>query len=373
MYMKRWEIYLEIFMELLIFAAIMVFIALGLPKLLAFFWPIVAAGILAMITNPIKNFLEEHLKLPKQIGATLMVILLLGLVSFVVYGVIIGVAEGVSHLSSVIPQLYQNLEASLDNVMLKVTDFVNTSHPEIAQKITDAYDTLGSEIGSAIASIGSKHIDVLGGLASSLTNLVVGIIVMFMSAYFLLIYYDNIRYFFYEIKDERLRKNLKIIKDNVLGSVGKYILSQVKLMFVIAVILCIGLLILGRTQPILLGFLISIVDAIPFLGTGTILCPWAAVCLIQGKYVVAVGLLVLYVICLLTRQILQPKIIGDTIGMNPFVTLILMYAGTKIAGLIGFILAVLIGIIIYKLYENGLFDGMIARTKRRLELLRDVD
>lgn len=371
--LKRWEIYLEIFMEFLIFVAIILFIGWGMPKLLAFFWPVVAAAILAMITNPIKVFLETHLKMPKKIGATLMVILLLAVVSFAIYGLIVGIAEGISNLSQVVPELYASLVTSLSDVVDKITDFVNDYNAEMAGKIAETFNALGAEVGSAIANIGSQHINVLGGVASSVTNLVVGTIVMFMSAYFLLIYYDNIRYFFHEIKDERIRNNLSIISKNVLGAVGKYLLSQIKLMFIIAAILLVGLLILQRSQPLLLAFLISLLDAIPFFGTGTVLCPWAVVCLIQGDYFVAAGLIILYVICLLSRQLLQPKVIGDTIGMNPFVTLILMYAGTRIAGLVGFVLAVLIGIIVYKLYENGLFDGMIDRMKRRFEMLREMD
>ena len=371
--MKRWEIYLEIFMEFLIFAAIILFIGLGMPKLLAFFWPVVAAGILAMITNPIKRFLETHLKLPKKIGATLMVILLLAVVSFAIYGLIVGIAQGAGRLSQMIPELYDRLVTSLSDVIDKITGFVSEYDGELAVKIRAIFDTLGAEIGSAIARIGSQHIDVLSGVAISLTNLFVGIIVMFMSAYFLLIYYDNIRYFFHEIRDEKIRNNLSIIYNNVLGSVAKYIISQIKLMFIIAGILLVGLLILQRSQPLLLAMLIALLDAVPFFGTGTVLLPWAFVCLIQGNYFIGAGLFVLYIICLLSRQILQPKVIGDTIGMNPFITLILMYAGTRIAGLVGFVLAVLIGIIVYKLYVNGLFDGMLGRMKRRIAMLREME
>lgn len=371
--LKRWEIYLEILMEFLIFAAILLFIGLGLPKLLAFFWPVAAAAILAMITNPMKRFLETHLKLPRQIGATLMIILLLAAVSFAVYWLIVAIAAGAGRLSQMVPELYERLMISLSDVVDRITEFVNGYNAGMAEKIEETFYALGMELGSAIARLGSQNVGVLGGVATSVTNGIVGIIVMFMSAYFILIYYDNIRYFFHEIKDEKLRNNLSIIYNNVLGSVGKYILSQLKLMLIIALILLAGLLILQRSQPLLLAFLIALLDAVPFFGTGTVLCPWSAVCLIQGDYYIGAGLILLYIICLLSRQILQPKIIGDTIGMNPFVTLILMYAGTRIAGLVGFVLAVLIGIIVYKLYINGLFDGMLERMKHRFHMLREMD
>ncbi len=371
--MKRWEIYLEIFMEFLIFMAIVLFICLGLPKLLAFFWPIVAAAVLAMITNPLKHFLENHLRMPKKLGATLMVILLLGLVSLGIYGIIMAAIEGAGRLSQVLPGLYEELMASLDDAVDRVITFISTINQDTARSIQEMYSTLGKEIGGFIANLGSQHVDVLGGIATSLTNLVVGIIVMFLSAYFILIYYDNIRYFFHNIEDEQLRNNMNLISHHVLGSVVKYLFAQIKLMLIIAAILLLGLLILGRSQPLLLAILIAFLDAIPFFGTGTVLCPWALISLIRGNVFLAIGLLVLYIICLLARQLLQPKVIGETIGMNPFVTLILMYAGTKLAGLIGFMISVLLGIIVYRLYQIGMFDGMIRRMKHRLELLRDTD
>lgn len=371
--MKRWEIYLEIFMEILIFGAIVLFIGLGLPKLVAFFWPIVAAAILAMITNPLKRFLEKYLKMPKKLGATLMVILLLAVVSFAIYGLVKVVILGAGKVSQMLPGIYDDLMTSLDDVVNRVTLFFHSVNPDIAESIQKTYTTLGEEIAGFIANIGSRHVGALGGIATSLTNLVVGVIVMFMSAYFILIYYDNIRYFFYNIEDEKLRERLHQISHHVLGSLGHYILAQIKLMLIISVILFIGLLILGRSYPLLLAVLIAILDAVPFFGTGTVLCPWAAVTLIRGDVFLAIGLFVLYIICLLSRQILQPKVIGETIGMNPFVTLILMFIGTKVAGLIGFMVSVLLGIIVYRLYEIGMFDGMLKRMKRRLELLREVD
>ena len=85
-----------------------------------------------------------------------------------------------------------------------------------------------------------------------------------------------------------------------------------------------------------------------------------------------IGLLVLYVICLLTRQILQPKLVSNTVGLSPLATLILMYVGMKIAGVIGFIIAVVLGIVVKKLYEMGMFDGPINRMRVRIEMLKDA-
>ncbi len=371
--MKRWEIYLEIFLELLIFVAIVAFIGFGAPKLIVFFWPIVLAAILAAITNPLKNILERHLKIPNRVGATLMVILLLGLVALAIYGVIMAIVTGGSYLVGIMPEVYQDVVQAADAFIEDLIVFVGGFNASLADSLKNLWMTLGEEIGSFVAKIGTENIGHITGFATSVTNVIIGIIVMFLAAYFLLIYKDDMVHFYENIQDKELKQKMDLIGTNVFGSVIQYIFAQIKLMMIIALILLVGLLILQAGHPLLLAILIAILDAIPFLGTGTALIPWAVVAIFQGKFFLGVGLIVLYVICLLSRQLLQPKIIGETVGLNPFVTLILMYVGTKIAGIVGFIVAVLLGIIVYKLYLNGFFNGMIARTKRRFAMLREMD
>lgn len=371
--MKRWEIYLEIFLELMIFVAIVAFIGFGAPKLIVFFWPIVLAAILAAITNPLKNILERHLKIPNRVGATLMVILLLGLVALAIYGVIMAIVTGGSYLVGIMPEVYQDVVQAADAFIEDLIVFVGGFNASLADSLKNLWMTLGEEIGSFVAKIGTENIGHITGFATSVTNVIIGIIVMFLAAYFLLIYKDDMVHFYENIQDKELKQKMDLIGTNVFGSVIQYIFAQFKLMMIIALILLVGLLILQAGHPLLLAILIAILDAIPFLGTGTALIPWAVVVIFQGKFFLGVGLIVLYVICLLSRQLLQPKIIGETVGLNPFVTLILMYVGTKIAGIVGFIVAVLLGIIVYKLYLNGFFNGMIARTKRRFAMLREMD
>ncbi len=371
--MKRWEIYLEIFLEILIFLCIVVFIGFGIPKLITFLWPIVFAAILAAITNPLKNLLERHLKINNHAGAILMVVLLLAIVSLAVYGVGVGVVTGISYLIGVLPELYQDVVTAADGVVIDLVKLVEGFNPTAADKLQELWNTLGSEIGSFVAKIGSENVGHLPGIASSVTNVLIGLIVMFMAAYFLLIYKNDMVKRYEAIKDQEFKKNIDLIYNNVFGAVLQYIVAQLKLMAIIAVVLFAGLVVLQANHAFLVSILIAVLDAIPFLGTGVALVPWAIVSLFQGEYILGIGLWLLSAVCMIVRQLLQPKIVGETVGLNPFVTLILMYIGTKIAGIVGFIVAVLLGIIVYRLYTSGFFDGMIARTKKRFSMLREID
>ena len=121
---------------------------------------------------------------------------------------------------------------------------------------------------------------------------------------------------------------------------------------------------------ILLAVLIAFLDMLPFFGTGTALIPWAIFDVLSGDYKTAIGLVILYVLCLVLHQVLQPKMVGDTIGLDPFLALIFMFIGWKIKGLLGMIIAIPIGMIIINFYKAGVFDNLIKMFKT---LIRDFN
>ena len=102
---------------------------------------------------------------------------------------------------------------------------------------------------------------------------------------------------------------------------------------------------------------------LPFLGTGTVLIPWAVFKLLSGDIRYAVGLVILYLVTQLVRRIIEPKLVGDSIGMNPLATLIFMYIGYRVGGVLGMILAVPIGAIVLNFYKAGTFDRVINGFK----------
>lgn len=201
----------------------------------------------------------------------------------------------------------------------------------------------------------------------------IGTIVMLISAYLLICEREEIIKNYRKIMPEFIKEKVDIFCQNTLGVLGSYCLVQMKLMVVIAIILWIGFLVLGINYGVLFAVLISLLDVLPFLGTGTALIPWAIYMMITGQVKAGIGFLILYVICLVLKQVLQPKMIGDQMEMNSLMTLILMYAGLKLKGIGGLILALVFGIFFTNLYKRGAFDSMINRTKYRLTMLHDLE
>ena len=125
-------------------------------------------------------------------------------------------------------------------------------------------------------------------------------------------------------------------------AVGGWLLAQLKLAGVTLILLCLGLVLLRVRYALLWALGITVLDAFPILGTGTVLLPWALICFLQGNTPRAIGLLGLYAVISLTRSVLEPKLVGRHLGLDPLAALVALYAGYKLWGIGGMILAPLL-------------------------------
>jgi predicted PurR-regulated permease PerM len=125
---------------------------------------------------------------------------------------------------------------------------------------------------------------------------------------------------------------------------------------------------------ILLALLFAFLDFLPFLGTAITLLPWAAYKLLVGNYKMALGLVILYAITQIVRQVIQPKLVGDNIGLKPLPTLVLLYLGYKMGSVLGAVFAVPVGMIIINMYRTGAFNYILDDVKillRGIQKLRE--
>jgi len=130
-------------------------------------------------------------------------------------------------------------------------------------------------------------------------------------------------------------------------------------MIVIYIVIMIGLMIIGVNYAWLIGFGIAFLDMLPVFGTGTVLIPWAVIKIFSGNIATAVGMIVLYAVSLVVHQLIQPKLVGESVGLDPFTTLFFMFIGYKIKGVTGMIIAIPVGMILTTFYEAGAFDHLI--------------
>ena len=164
---------------------------------------------------------------------------------------------------------------------------------------------------------------------------------------------------------DAVRYRFDLVRRSFRNAVGGYFKAQFKIECWIYILLVIGLLALHVKYALLVALGIAFLDFLPVFGTGTVMIPWAVIEILSKDYKMAVGLLIIWCVGQLVRQMIQPKIVGDSIGMEAIPTLFLLFIGYKAAGVMGMILAVPIGIIFVNLYEEGVFDT----TKQSVQIL----
>lgn len=361
--MKRWQIICNIIMEILVFLAGFLLLIWIIPKLLGFFWPFVASWILALMATPLCSFLEKHIKLNKHWASAFVIIFVLVLLAGAGYLIITRLGKELISFLSDTPMYYSYFQKAIKVIGVKLNDVIAPISSDFGNQIQVAFDDLLSQMGSAINEFAPQSVSVLGSAAANVTSGLIGSLVMILSAYFFIADRDKMKAVLSKWLPEDLEMKYNDVKGKLMAAMGGFVLAQLKIMGIVFLILMIGFLILRSPYAFLLALLIAFLDLLPVLGTGTVLIPWAVIVLIQGNYHQGIILIVLYVVCLLTRQLLQPKIIGDSIGMDTLPTLVLIYTGYKLKGMGGMILALLIGTIVMTLYKLGIFDKKIKRVR----------
>ncbi|HIZ78201.1 MAG TPA: sporulation integral membrane protein YtvI [Candidatus Lachnoclostridium stercorigallinarum] len=362
--------YIRILLNIIIpVAGIVLVLYLG-PKLLRFFLPFVIGWVLAMIANPLVRLLERRVKLVRKHSSMIIVIAVLAGVIGLIYLIVSRlISEGAAFVQD-LPALIESAGEELRQAMSRFEGLFLRLPEEVRVTIYQAVENLDEYVGMIIQQLTPTTVSAAGSVAKSIPNILVYSVVIVLSSYFFIVERDGILRFWLKYMPEGGIRYYHFLKQNVRRLVGGYFLAQFRIMFVVAFILAAGLFVLQVKYSFLWAVLISILDFLPVFGTGTVLIPWALIKVVSGEYAFAVGLILIYVLTQVVRQIIQPKIVGDTIGLSPLTTLLFLYLGYRWAGLGGMIIAVPAGMLVLNLYEFGMFDSLIDNLKL---LVHDVN
>lgn len=180
------------------------------------------------------------------------------------------------------------------------------------------------------------------------------IFVLFLSLFYIGYDYDKICNFIFLQMSENLKDTLNETKRIIFSTVKELFKAYFLLTFITFIQLLIGFFILDIDFAFILASIICFVDLLPILGTGTILFPWSAISFLLGDLKTAIGLLVLYAVISIFRQVAEPKIVGANIGLSPLLSLVSIFLGLKLMGFWGIIVFPIIFITIIRLNEKGL-------------------
>ncbi len=309
--------------------------------------PFVIGWIISLIYNPIVDFLENKFNIKRWLGTLITIVLIIGFLSS-------AVALVFSKLFTEAELFINRLPSYIDNLKIIIIDLGN--------KVKEIFNNLPfgnifdfnkspinfSNIITPIIQTGSSG---SFNAVKAIPGFLMIVIMALISSYFFSKDKYEIKKFFKKHIPLSENNHWIIVKQNLLNSLGGYFKTQLILMCYTFVICTIGFLIIKSPYGLLLSVVTSIIDALPFFGSGFILWPAIAISVLSGEYYLAVGYTIIYLIINLMRQIMQPKILGTQIGIHPLIALISMYIGLKIVGVLGMIIGPIIAVVIKAFFE----------------------
>ncbi len=342
-----------------------------LPRVLGFFAPFVVGGIIALIANPMVRFLERKVRLRRKFGTVLIIGGALALVIIGGYAVISRLVRELAGFISDLPSVLESVGDQLELAFTRLGKLIPGLPGDLEQTLNNLGDGLVEAIKEFAGSLGAPTMEAAGNLAMSIPSVVVGIFFAILSSYFFLAEKETLSVLYRKAMPAKVQEYLNLMRRNTGRLVGGYFLAQFKIMAVVAVLLVAGLLVLQVPYAVIWAVLISFLDFLPVFGTGTVLIPWALLQFVGGKIYMGIGLVACWLITQAVRQMIQPKVVGDSMGVNPLLTLFLLYLGFRFSGIGGMILAVPVGLIVIEFYKYGAFDGLISAVKELADLIND--
>lgn len=357
--------YIKVVLNILTALAVALLCIFLLPRLLVFFMPFIIGWIISLIASPMVMLLEDRLRIKRKAVSAFVIIVVVAVVVLILYGIGAKLVQETVGFLEEIPVLWQSVESELSQVQANLEGIYRRLPVQMQERLVSLGSQLGMYFSDIVkdSDIGANTYEAVGNLAKHLPDIFIALIMTLLSAYFFVADKGYLTACIRKYLPNSFYLRYDLVKRSLKNAVGGYFKAQLKIEVWIYFILLIGLMILQVDFAFLIAFLIAFLDFLPVFGTGAVMLPWALIDVLGGSYKRAVGLLIIWCVSQLIRQIIQPKIVGDSIGIPAIPTLFLLYIGYQAAGLAGMLFAVPIGIIVMNLYEEGLFETTLQSLK----------
>ncbi len=363
---------LKFLIDLAYWAAIIAIIYFLLKYFLKVVTPLVLALILAAVARPLARLLSREtryirsekgervlvrrrFRMNRTVAGVLSVVVLYLLLAGLIVLVISRLADSAVNLVGAAPAFYEtSVVPGINRLYERVLSFSARMDESVVATIQASLPNLISSLGSAITNFSARLVSWLTSLAGRLPSILLNALITMIATVFIAVDFDRIKAFLRQnLPDRALRFSVNV-KNSFLEMIWQFIKSYFLIFLITAAENTLGLVLIGVGHPLLIGVLIGLFDAFPVVGSGTILIPWAIVTLITGGVFRGVALLALYLVIIVVRQIIEPRIVGKHVGLRPIVTLSCMYVGTRLFGGVGLFAMPIMAAIVVDLNRSGI-------------------
>ncbi|MDR1616423.1 MAG: sporulation integral membrane protein YtvI [Syntrophomonadaceae bacterium] len=317
--------------------------------------PFIIAVIMAFIIEPAVVFLENKVHIKRSLAAFISLLLFLGLLSLVLFFLFSRIGSELARISPMVATHSLDFSGIIINFIndLKVYFLALEISPELQAAFNDNW--------AAAVNFISAHINnMITGVFYFLTllpNLMVVITIATIATFFMVKDKAMIKSFIWKNMPAGAQIKSNRVLHDVMDSLAGFVKAYIILVSITAIITMIALKIAGVQYALTIGMVTGVLDLLPILGPGLVFLPWIIWELILGSKSLGIGLLVIYVIISVVRQVLEPKITGDNIGLHPLATLLSMYIGLKLIGFIGIIAGPVLLVLAIAVKRAGFFDS----------------
>ena len=371
--MRNKELYERIFLRTTIIILTILFLLFLAPALLNALMPIILAlvivGLLAPSIRKIDHILPiKHKAVSYLLGTILLLLLLFFLVWFVQF--IVNQVSG----------LVGNIISNWDKIVSSVNTWINDANSQINLMPDYVSNTIRSGLKSLYEWLGSLQknaINITFGFTQAFINTSNGIIffvITFVVAFYIILGdMQNVSDKYHLLIPEKSKNNLSLIRTVFKNSTWNYIKSQLKLALLCTIIMAIFLFFIGQQYFIPIALILGFVDLLPMIGPIIVLLPWSIIeLLIFDNTIKSLGLLIVLTAWTGLRQVIAPKVIGSSADIHPILSVIALYAGLKLFGVMGAILLPVVFIFIVGIYRSGIIDNWIYDYKLFFKYISDT-
>lgn len=340
-------------------------------KLLVFLLPFVIATAIVSVTNPIARYISKIFNIKKKVSKVLTLTIFYIIVFLVIFIILFNVTIEVVKFANELAQNSQMLIKSVNDISKEVNSYISFLPEYTVDYVNGIIVKLVNYVSNYALLILNSSIT----LVKKIPNLMVYTIITVLSSYVILSDRKKIVDFFEKQMPSTWIQMFFTIKENVLTMIFLYLKTQMVLITLCFFELIIGLNIINLytnkiNYVLIIAIIIALIDALPILGTGTVLIPWTISSFLQGEYILGISLLVLYAIITLVRHYSEPRLLSKNAGIHPLLTLVAMYSGYRIFGVLGFlygpIIMTIIRIVFTKEIEYGFFKYLINEKREEL-------
>ncbi|MBT2643937.1 sporulation integral membrane protein YtvI [Bacillus sp. ISL-41] len=340
-------------------------------------YPFIIGFLIAFMMNPLVNFFQTQAKMPRALAVFISLLLIMLLFAGLVTLLVVEIASGAEYLAKVVPEhlitLIDYIEhlfaAQLIPIYNQLTGMFQSLESGQQDTIMDNIQNVGATIGTTAGNFIKDFFEKIPNILSWFPNAATVLIFSLLGTFFISKDWYRLSSMGTKLLPNRARTSSKTVFDDLKKALFGFVRAQATLVSITTVIILIGLLILRIDYAITIALVTGIVDIIPYLGTGAVFVPWIIYEAIAGEMSTAIGLGILYVVVLVQRQIMEPKILSSSIGLDPLATLIALFVGFKTIGFLGLIVGPVILVIFNTLQRANVFQDIWTFIKGKDEII----